>query len=150
MPSFYAGTACPFCRIVDGDDPDVRVVFRTEGVAAFFPTEPAVLGHTLLVPARHVTYLWDLTPQEAAQLGQASRSLARVMVETLAPQGLSLIQSNGEVASQTVEHVHFHLVPRWNGDAIGTIWPPETSYSESSKDLVWERLARACARDVRA
>jgi histidine triad (HIT) family protein len=71
------------------------------------------------------------------------------VLEALDPEGLNIIQSNGRAASQTVFHLHVHIVPRWEDDAVGRIWPPETSYSEEQKDEAWDRLRAAC-RDVTA
>lgn len=126
--------ACEFCEIVDRDDPDAREVYRDENVVAFFPTEPAVLGHVLLVPRHHVPAIWALDPDEAAQLSRAALLLADAIRDALRPKGLNVIQSNGEAATQTVPHLHIHLVPRWPDDAMGPIWPAETDYSEAAKE----------------
>lgn len=131
---------CPFCEIVQRDDPDAREVYRDEHVVAFFPLEPAILGHTLVVPRKHVPDIWGLDEDTAAHLGRAVVRLSQAVRTAVEPQGLNIIQSNGEVATQTVFHLHVHIVPRWEGDEIGRIWPPETDYSESEKDYVWEEL----------
>lgn len=135
---------CPFCTIAQGHDLDVRKIYRDDHAVAFFPTEPAVLGHTLIVPCRHVPVIWELHDDEAEHLGLLISRLSKTIVETVAAEGLSVIQSNGEVATQTVNHVHFHIVPRWANDPIGSIWPPETSYSEHAKDYIWDALRDAC------
>ena len=137
---------CPFCEIVQRDDPDAREVFRDEHVVAFFPTEPAVLGHVLLVPRRHVPDIWGLRPEEAARLSRASLRLSSAIRDALVPEGLNVIQSNGEAATQSVPHLHIHLVPRWADDAMGPIWPDETEYSEAEKDQALERVRGAVER----
>lgn len=146
MPDGGAAARCAFCAIVTGDDPGARVVLRVPGVVAFFPLEPAVLGHTLLVPTRHATFLWELEAEEARRLGEVASRMSGLLVDALGLDGLNLIQSNGDVATQTVPHVHFHLVPRWQDDPIGPIWPPETSYSDGAKNAAWAEIARACTR----
>lgn len=125
---------CPFCEIIDRDAPDVREVYRDENVVAFFPTDPAVLGHTLVVPRRHVPDVWALRTDEAAQLSAAVVRLAEAVRAAVRPEGLNVIQSNGAAATQTVPHLHVHLVPRNEGDAMGPIWPEETNYSDAQKD----------------
>ncbi|WP_285363197.1 HIT domain-containing protein [Microbacterium sp. LMC-P-041] len=135
---------CPFCEIVDRDDPDAREVFRDEHTVAFFPTEPAVLGHTMVIPRAHVTDIWHLTDDQARQLSLTTVRVAAAIRDSLNPDGLNVIQSNGEAASQSVMHVHIHLVPRRQGDRIGRIWPPESNYSEAQKDDAWETLRAAC------
>lgn len=134
---------CPFCEIVDRDDPDVREVYRDENVVAFFPTDPAVLGHTLVIPRRHVPDIWSLRTDEAAQLSAAVLRLAEAVRAAVVPEGLNVIQSNGAAATQTISHLHVHLVPRNEGDAMGPIWPQETDYSEDRKDDVLNRVKSA-------
>lgn len=131
---------CPFCEIIARDDPDAREVFRNRSVVGFFPLEPATLGHTLIVPRAHIPDIWALDADTAASLARATVSLAAAMRRAVAPDGLNIIQSNGEAATQTVQHLHVHVVPRWYGDAVGRIWPPETSYSDKEKDWAWDRL----------
>ena len=135
---------CPFCTIVQRNDPDVREVYRDDQVVAFFPTDPAVLGHTLIVPRAHVPFVWELHDEDAEHIGLLTSRMSRVIVETTGAEGLNVIQSNGHVATQSVNHVHVHLVPRWTNDAIGRIWPPETRYSEHAKDETWDALRNAC------
>ncbi len=125
---------CEFCEIVDRDDPEVREVYRDEHVVAFFPTEPAVLGHILVIPRRHVPDIWALNADEAAQLARATLLLADAVRDAVRPEGLNVIQSNGEAATQSVRHLHVHLVPRQTGDAMGPIWPDETDHSEPEKE----------------
>lgn len=135
---------CPFCDIVQRDTPDAREVYRDEHVVAFFPTEPAALGHTMVVPRKHVVDIWQLDEETAGYLARATVRLVGAIREAVQPEGLNVIQSNGEVATQTVLHLHVHLVPRWDGDAMGPIWPEETDYSEVEKDQALERVREAC------
>lgn len=133
---------CEFCDIVEKQE-SAREVLRTDQVVAFFPLEPATLGHTLLIPKVHVPDIWSLEPSLAAELGKRTVDLALAVREAMDPDGLNVIQSNGAAATQTVFHLHIHVVPRWNGDAVGRIWPPETAYTESQKDEAWEALREA-------
>lgn len=135
---------CPFCEIVQRDDPDAREVYRDEHVVAFFPTEPAVLGHTMVVPRGHIPDVWSLPDDVAGYLAWAIVRLAAAVREAVEPEGLNIIQSNGEAATQTVFHLHVHLVPRWHGDAMGPIWPEKTNYTEADKDQAQEAVREAC------
>ncbi len=119
-------------------------MYRDEHVVAFFPTEPAVLGHTMVVPRRHVADIWELDEETASHLARSTVRLAGAIREAVHPEGLNIIQSNGEAATQTVFHLHVHLVPRWDGDAMGPIWPKETDYSEVDKDAALARVREAC------
>ncbi|WP_210115807.1 HIT family protein [Acidipropionibacterium timonense] len=141
---------CPFCEIVQREAPDAREVYRDEHVIAFFPTEPAVLGHTLIVPREHVSDIWSVSEETAAHLATATVRLALAIRAAVHSEGLNVIQSNGEAATQTVFHLHLHLVPRWSDDAMGPIWPEETNYTETAKDEMQQRIRTAiregCAR----
>jgi histidine triad (HIT) family protein len=133
---------CPFCEIVARQERDAREVFRTDQVVAFFPPEPATLGHTLLIPRAHVRDIWSLDLDLASELGRWTVTLADAVKRAMRPDGLNVIQSNGAAATQTVMHLHVHVVPRWKGDAVGRIWPPQTHYSKGQKDDAWEALRR--------
>ncbi len=139
-----APSDCPFCEIVQREDDGAREIYRDEHVVAFFPTEPAVLGHTMVVPRDHIPDVWSLSEEIANRLARATVRLAAAVREVIQPEGLNIIQSNGEAATQTVPHLHVHLVPRWTGDAMGPIWPAETDYTEADKDQMQDRLREAC------
>jgi len=125
---------CPFCMIVEGRDPDARVLYRDDKVVAFFPLEPATTGHTLVIPHRHVELLDDLEPHEARDLAAAVQRVSAALASALNPDGLNLIQSNGTAATQTVPHVHFHLVPRTDGDRMILQWPAGASDTPEDQD----------------
>jgi diadenosine tetraphosphate (Ap4A) HIT family hydrolase len=138
---------CPFCAIVRNRPNGTRELYRTEQVVAFFPTEPATLGHTLVIPTRHVETVTGLHAREISALARATVQLSRWIEDELHPEGLNLIQSNGEVAEQTVPHVHVHVVPRWENDGVGPIWPPETTFTEQEKDRTLRALVSRAATD---
>jgi len=138
---------CPFCAIVAGLVPNTREVYRTREVVAFFPTEPATLGHTMVIPARHAETLTELTAAEVSTLALTTKLLAQWIEQELQPEGLNVVQSNGAVAEQTVPHVHFHVVPRWRDDALGPIWPESTNFTDGAKDFAWHALAARALSD---
>lgn len=127
---------CSFCRIMAGLDP-AEVVYETESTLAFFPLEPATRGHTMVIPKRHVESFLDLYPEEVPELGISVLHVGRALRDVLEPDGMNIITSTGEAASQSVMHVHLHLVPRWTSDALGEIWPPR----EPTPDRILEEVA---------
>lgn len=136
---------CPFCAIVEREDRDVREACREQNVVVFFPDEPATLGHTLIAPRLYVSDIWALTPDLAAHLDRATLAVAQALRRSMQPDGINVIQSNGEAATQTVRHLHNHVIPRWSGDPIGRIWPPSMNYSEADKDAVWDAIGSECS-----
>lgn len=140
MPTF--DPTCGFCGIVARQE-DAREVLRTEHLVGFFPLEPATLGHTLLIPRNHISDIWSLDEATARHLAEATLALSRAIRDAMNPDGLNVIQSNGAAATQTVPHLHVHLVPRWQNDAMGRIWPEETGWTEQSKNDACNRIRAA-------
>jgi len=139
---------CAFCAIADRRDSDVREVYRDEHLVAFFPTEPATIGHTLVIPKPHIADIWALDSRTAERLASATVAIASAVRRVFDPQGLNVIQSNGEAASQSIAHLHIHVVPRWSGDAIGRFWPSETNHPEADMNDAWQRLNDECRRTL--
>lgn len=136
---------CDFCQIIRGEQ-EARIVCRMPGAVAFFPLNPAALGHTLVVPRQHIPDIWTLSDDQAAPLIHAVLRVVRAVAKALNPDGLNVINSAGEAASQTVCHLHVHVVPRWSSDHIGNIWPPSEPWSEDIKDDVLDSLQQACGQ----
>ena len=135
--------SCPFCSIVEGTDPLARVLYCDEQVIAFFPLNPATRGHTLVAPHRHVPDNRGLTPSEARDIAAAIQRVAAAISDGLTPEGLNVIQSNGVAATQTVNHLHVHLVPRYNGDQMGLTWPDGSAEGEDAQDQTLAQLQAA-------
>jgi histidine triad (HIT) family protein len=135
---------CPFCGIVSGADAGVEVVCEATSWIAFFPDEPATLGHTLIIPRRHVSDFWELEPSEAAEMGVAAETLGRAIRAALAPKGMNLISSAGAIAEQTVFHTHLHLVPRWTNDNFGEIWTSTYPWGPGEEGRTAEQIRAIC------
>jgi len=137
--------ACQFCSIVRGDEPG-RIVWTAAEVIAFLPLKPAARGHTLVVPKEHVPDLWSVEPPLGSSLMAAVVEVGRGIDKALRPDGMNLISSAGEAASQSVLHLHLHLVPRWLGDHIGSIWPPSGPATDQEQDEIADLLRAAFRR----
>ncbi|MFD4183599.1 HIT family protein, partial [Rhodococcus sp. NPDC058514] len=118
--------ACPFCAVVSRADP-AHVVHDDADTVAFLDRRPVFKGHTLLVPRRHVVTLADLPAELIAPLFAVAQRLSAAMVDGLGAQGSFVAVNN--VVSQSVAHLHVHVVPRTRGDGLGGgVWggPPGT------------------------
>ena len=118
---------CLFCDIVAGDV-DADVVLESEQVVGFLDTRPVFKGHTLLVPRRHVVTLPDLPAELRDPFLAAGQRLAAAMVDGLGAQG-SFVAMNNTV-SQSVAHLHLHVVPRTKGDGLRGFFWPRTKYAD--------------------
>lgn len=122
-------TACPFCRIVRGDEPDAIVVMEDEATIVISPLAPATRGHLLVIPKVHAPRLWELPPDAAASMMNTISTVSGAANRALRPAGVNIIQSNGAAATQTVDHVHVHVVPRWRRDRMTLSWPRRAAES---------------------
>lgn len=130
---------CDFCRIVRGLV-DATVVWESPDAVAFFPLAPAVAGHTLIVPRAHVMNYWAANESLVRNLAASVLLVGRGIQAALRPEGMNLITSAGDAASQTVYHLHIHVVPRWNHDRIGRIWPPDRELSPELEHHLADRI----------
>jgi histidine triad (HIT) family protein len=134
---------CVFCGIVAGDVPAFRVVDEPDGVA-FLDTRPVFKGHVLVVPRTHLVTLADLPPESLAGYFGLVRRLA-VAVEAGLGAGGTFVAMNNRV-SQSVPHLHTHVVPRTKGDGLRGFFWPRTRYADDAEaqryaDQVAEALA---------
>lgn len=108
-------------------------MYEDERTVAFAPLDPATRGHTLVIPKAHAARLWDLSSEDASALMATSVSVSATLRRTLDPDGLNLVQSNGAAATQTIDHVHVHLVPRWRRDRMTLRWPRAAAESRDAQ-----------------
>ncbi|KAA1424277.1 HIT family protein [Nocardioides antri] len=118
---------CVFCEIVAGDTP-ADVVLDEPDLMAFLDRRPVFKGHVLLVPRTHVETLPDLPADLRDGFLAAAQRLASAVVDGLGAQGSFVAMNN--VVSQSVPHLHCHVVPRTKGDGLRGFFWPRTKYRE--------------------
>jgi histidine triad (HIT) family protein len=133
---------CVFCAIVAGDV-EAEVVLDEAEFVAFLDKRPVFKGHTLLVPREHVVTLPDLPAGLRDGFLEAAQRLATAMVEGLGSQGSFVAVNN--VVSQSVAHLHCHVVPRTKGDGLRGFFWPRTKYAEGEAAAYAERLQQTLA-----
>ncbi len=104
---------CIFCKIVAGEIPCHRV-YEDEATLAFLDIGPITQGHVLVIPKNHVATLDAMTAEDAAAVGRTLVRVAGALLRASGAKGYNLLQNNGAVAGQVVEHVHFHLIPAYD------------------------------------
>lgn len=139
---------CSFCEIVRGETP-AHVVFSDEVSLAFLDRRPLFPGHCLLAPKDHHETLADLPEELVAPLFTSVRLLARAIEDGLDADG-SFVAVNNRV-SQSVPHLHVHLVPRRRKDGLrGFFWPRQRYPDEEAMSRVAEAIRAAVARAGRS
>ncbi len=113
-------TACPFCAIVAGTAP-AEILHRWPEAIAITPLNPVVPGHVLVIPRRHVADFTEPFPGAWLLVGRVMAYAAEYAAHEMGD--CNLITSKGEAASQSVFHLHVHLLPRRPGDDVTLPWP---------------------------
>lgn len=131
---------CVFCGIVAGDLA-ADVVLEDAGVVAFLDQRPLFKGHVLLVPRDHLVTLPDLPDEQRDGFLAAGQRLATAMVEGLGAQG-SFVAVNNTV-SQSVPHLHLHVVPRTKGDGLRGFFWPRHRYADDAERAAYASRLRA-------
>jgi len=135
--------ACVFCEIVGGER-SARVVLEDDRTLAFLDHRPLFPGHVLLVPREHHETLADLPTDQLEPLFAQAQRLSRAMEEVLGASG-SFVALNNRV-SQSVPHLHVHVVPRNRKDGLrGFFWPRSGYESEAHADAVADQLREGLA-----
>ena len=106
-----------FAKILRGEIPCVKI-HEDDRTLAFMDVMPEAEGHVLVVPKESAENILDLSPQGLAAMMATTQKLAKAVDKALAPDSILLKQYNRAAAGQSVFHVHFHIVPRWEGAAL--------------------------------
>ena len=125
---------CLFCAIAAGGT-DAAIVWSDDDFVAFLDIRPLFKGHTLLVPREHVVTLPDLPAALRDPFLAAAQRLASAMVSGLGAQGSFVAMNN--VVSQSVPHLHCHVVPRTKGDGLRGFFWPRTKYADTADRDSW-------------
>jgi histidine triad (HIT) family protein len=134
---------CDFCAIVDGTAP-AGVVARDADTVVFLDKTPLFPGHCLIVPVRHVPTLADLTDTEMLPLMRWVRHASDRIPKALGAEGTFVAANN--VVSQSVPHLHFHVVPRRRKDGLrGFFWPRRGYDDDAHFHATLDRISAALA-----
>jgi histidine triad (HIT) family protein len=133
--------ACVFCAIVRGELP-ASFVLRADGIVAFLDQRPLFKGHVLVIPEAHVPTLHELPPERVAPHFGAVQRISAAVVRGLSADGSFVAMNN--VISQSVPHLHTHVVPRHKGDGLrGFFWPRVKYADDAERDEFAARIAAA-------
>ena len=108
---------CVFCGIVKKEIP-ARIVYEDEKVMAFLDINPVSKGHTLVIPKEHHEDIMEMPDEILGSVVSVVKKVSAALKKALGADGINILQSNGSVAGQVIKHVHFHVIPRFEGDGI--------------------------------
>lgn len=128
---------CLFCKIVQGEIPSDRV-YEDEHTYAFLDIKPVHPGHTLVIPKVHAEDIFEISPENWRHTLEAVRLIAPKVKNATGADGLNLVMNNKRSAGQLVDHVHIHLIPRFEGDGLHG-FPQKESTPEERTEMA-ERI----------
>lgn len=132
---------CVFCRIASGELASWKI-WEDETVYAFLDINPVTEGHTLVIPKAHSSDIAGMSEPEVAALALALRRIAPAAARAVNAEGFNILNNCGGASGQTVEHVHFHVIPRKSADGRGYRWITGTYEEGKGKELA-ERIVAA-------
>jgi histidine triad (HIT) family protein len=106
---------CVFCKIIRGEIPSSKL-YEDKNYLAFLDIAPFVKGHTVVVPKEHYINLMDFPEDKMRDYFIAIKNVAILLKTKLDADGINIMQNNFKAAGQVVNHLHFHILPRWNED----------------------------------
>ena len=138
-------SACLFCKIIKGDLA-ARIVFEDQHSIAFLDHRPVFPGHCLIIPKEHCETLIDLPAEQIEPYFKNVQLLAGAVETALEAHGTFVAMNNR--VSQSVPHLHVHVVPRKRKDGLrGFFWPRYPYKSDEDADLIQSAISRACSEN---
>ena len=133
---------CIFCKIANGEIPSATV-YEDSICRVILDVNPANKGHALIIPKEHFDNIYSMDAETAAKIFTIATEVAKAQKAELNPDGLNILQNNGEAAGQTVFHFHMHLIPRYqnakNNDIL--MWSHE-NFSDEEMAQIRDSLSR--------
>lgn len=133
---------CIFCKILSGEIPSFKI-YEDNDFKAILDVAPATKGHVLILPKEHAMTLTDLSDDKASKILVIAKKIIKAMKEVHGFTNYNIVQNNGRIAGQTVDHFHLHLIPRYSVEEMGLWCPHEDDPS------VNEELAKAVREKIK-
>ncbi len=128
---------CIFCKIAKGKMPCYKV-YEDKKFIAFLDINPVVKGHTLVIPKKHYENIFDCKDKVLEKMIKVIQKIAINYKEKLGCTGVNILNASGQSAEQSVYHIHFHIVPRFDEDGYKT-WP-NTGYQKEDLESLTNKL----------
>ncbi|GAQ02901.1 hit family protein 1 [Aspergillus lentulus] len=126
-----SSAACIFCKIIKGDIPSLKL-FESDKVFAFLDIQPLSRGHALVIPKFHGAKLTDIPDEDLREVLPVAKQIAKAS----GAEDFNILQNNGRIAHQVVDHVHFHMIPKPNEtEGLGIGWPAQPTDMDKLKAL---------------
>ncbi|MFA6296239.1 MAG: HIT family protein [Patescibacteria group bacterium] len=129
---------CIFCQIAKKELPS-DIIFENKNVMAILDIMPVNLGHVLVIPKKHFATMVDVPDKLLQEMIVVSKKVGKAIMKGLKVKGFNLSTSNGRVAGQKIDHVHFHLIPRFANDGL-KLWPQRQGYRATEAEKIVKKI----------
>ncbi|MCJ1378035.1 Adenosine 5'-monophosphoramidase [Xylographa soralifera] len=130
--------ACIFCKIIKGEIPSFKL-FESQHIFAFLDINPLSRGHALVIPKYHGEKLTDIPDEQLREILPVAKKLALAT----GAENYNILQNNGRIAHQVVDHVHFHMIPKPNAtEGLSMTWPMQPTDMNKLKSYFEEVKAK--------
>jgi len=136
---------CIFCKIIAGQIPSCKI-YEDDDTLAFMDIGPIVKGHLLVVPKAHYAHLLETPAAILAKLIVIVQKIAGAQKKALRADGINIVQSNGRAAGQVVDHIHFHVIPRFASDGHHWNWNPQKYEDNNEMQKLGEKIKGMLAK----
>ena len=131
---------CLFCKMVAGQIPVVKI-YEDEDVLSFLDIGPISDGHTLVIPKQHFEKLHDCPSELLGRVTKRLGKIAAAVIAAMNSDGYNVLCNNGRAAGQLVEHLHFHIIARRNGDGLFDRWAAYR-YEQGRIEVIAEEIRK--------
>lgn len=128
---------CLFCKIVSGDVPSYKV-YEDDKVLAFLDIAPVNYGHTLVIPKAHYENVENIPNDLLCAVIGAVKKVGKSLKDNFGVKGYSVSENNDPVAGQVIPHLHFHIIPRSEGDGL-KLWP-QGKYGDGEAEKIVDKI----------
>lgn len=129
---------CIFCKIIAGEIPS-KTVYEDDSYKAILDISPASKGHVIILPKNHADNIFEISDEDASGIMIVAKKIAAKLKKVFDCDGVNILQNNGEVAGQTVFHLHVHVIPRYENDNIKIKW---AQHEDIDIDSVYNELIK--------
>lgn len=131
---------CIFCKILRNEIPS-STVYENDKFRAIMDISPIAKGHVILLAKEHTANLLEAGEDLLAAAMPATQKVALAVKKTVGCDGINVLQNNGEVAGQTINHLHFHVIPRHKEDGV-KLPPPMDTYADGEAAELAKKIAQ--------
>jgi histidine triad (HIT) family protein len=128
---------CLFCKIIKGDIPSNKI-YEDKEFLVFLDIGPVNKGHTLVVPKKHYVTFLEMNEKELGKMMKIVQKIANAVIKGTKAQGFNIMINNKRAAGQLVDHVHLHIIPRFENDGFKH-WP-QSKYKEGEASKIADEI----------